>query len=164
MLITVVIRPKILQNNSKPAVEKNDWTGKFGGRRILAKGAEKKYVRENMFSPCNTEFLKPLSSQLFLKFNNKARKIFYLLKQQDATLKQCRFFPIWPNFFQTFADNPVWDCINFGLGPGNSELINRYSYHQGIAKLFPVLQEMANGFIFSSSTINISHREISIAQ
>jgi hypothetical protein len=30
---TVASRPKILQNNSKPAVEKNDWPEKFGGRK-----------------------------------------------------------------------------------------------------------------------------------
>jgi hypothetical protein len=33
MAATVASRPKILQNNSKPAVEKNDWPEKFGGRK-----------------------------------------------------------------------------------------------------------------------------------
>jgi hypothetical protein len=30
------------------------------------------------------------------------------------------FFPIWQNFFQTFADNPVWDLATVYLAPINS--------------------------------------------
>jgi hypothetical protein len=30
--------PKILQNNSKPAVEKSDWPGEFGGRAAAVFG------------------------------------------------------------------------------------------------------------------------------
>jgi hypothetical protein len=43
-------RPKILQNNSKPAVGKKDWPEKFG-RRILAKAAEKNILKKTCFSP-----------------------------------------------------------------------------------------------------------------
>jgi hypothetical protein len=48
-VITVASRPKILQNNTKPAEEKNYWPGKFGDRTAAEFGqngrkpAEKKY-------------------------------------------------------------------------------------------------------------------------
>jgi hypothetical protein len=51
---TVASRPKILQNNSEPAVEKNDWREKFGGRKaseFWQKRPKKKYFKENMFFP-----------------------------------------------------------------------------------------------------------------
>jgi hypothetical protein len=47
---TVASRPKILQNNSKPAVEKSDWPGKFGFGRYWKnrqKTGRKKYLWKN---------------------------------------------------------------------------------------------------------------------
>jgi hypothetical protein len=38
LLITVARRPKILQNNSKPALEKSDWPEEFGGRTAAVFG------------------------------------------------------------------------------------------------------------------------------
>jgi hypothetical protein len=53
-----------------------------------------------------------LSSQLFLKYNFKARKFcvnFTIKSNKRQLLKNADFFLIWLNFFKTFADNPVWD-------------------------------------------------------
>jgi hypothetical protein len=53
-----------------------------------------------------------LSSKLFLKYKFKARK-FCVNFSLKATKRNCKkmqnFSPIWPNFFLTFADSPVWD-------------------------------------------------------
>jgi hypothetical protein len=40
-LTTVASRPKILQNNSKPAAEKSDWPGEFGGRTAAVFGQKR---------------------------------------------------------------------------------------------------------------------------
>jgi hypothetical protein len=53
----VASRPKVLQNNSKPAVEKNDWPEIFGGHKaanfgfVRPKTGQKKYFKEDMFFP-----------------------------------------------------------------------------------------------------------------
>jgi hypothetical protein len=52
--ITVASRPKILLNNSKPAVEKNDWPGKFGGRtaaEFWQKRPKKNILKKTCFFP-----------------------------------------------------------------------------------------------------------------
>jgi hypothetical protein len=56
---TVASRPKILQNNSKPAVEKNDWPEKFGDHKAAEfwqkrpktgrKPAEKNILKKTCF-------------------------------------------------------------------------------------------------------------------
>jgi hypothetical protein len=50
---TVASRPKILQNNSKPAVEKSDWPGEFGGRSsAVFRQKRQKTGRKNLDDIC----------------------------------------------------------------------------------------------------------------
>jgi hypothetical protein len=68
---TVASRPKILQNNSKPAPEKNSWPRKIGGRTATVfcqkrpkTGRKKIFDEKHVFTLANLSFCDKFSLQV----------------------------------------------------------------------------------------------------
>jgi hypothetical protein len=84
---TVASRPKILQNNSKPALERSDWPGEFGGRTATVFGQKRQKTGRNKYflKKCRifshlAEFFQQICHQTVLgPGNSAAQYTFYCL-------------------------------------------------------------------------------------
>jgi hypothetical protein len=114
---TIASQSKILQNTTKPAVEKVDWPEDLAAKRppILGKSGrkptEKIYILKIMCFPQDFFVFLQFYSIILLSLTSRGSEC--LCSLNHLWLKylflKCRIFSQFGRNFRKFADNPFWD-------------------------------------------------------